>query len=185
MKLSMRVAAIPLCLLMAAAFARAQDQPKASDDHSSDQAKAPDQQTKSHVRLDFLFTEYNGDKKISSLPYTLYVEAASRSPHPGRLRIRDNVHFQLETDVDCFVFADEDGLYELELDVNQFSVYPATEGQSEAAAIPNANNLPVNRTFSASSSMELHDGQTIEGISATDPYNGHVLRISATLHVLK
>ncbi|MGB6876891.1 MAG: hypothetical protein WBD87_12760 [Candidatus Acidiferrales bacterium] len=174
MKLSMKVAAISFGLLMAAAFAPAQDQ-----------AKNSNEVIKSHVRLDFLFTEYNGDKKISSLPYTMYIEAASREPRPGKLRIRDVFHLQVETDIDCSAYAEEDGSYELATNVNRFSVYSAADGQSEAAAIPNANDRPVNRMFTVEFDLELHDGQTMEGASATDPFNGHVLKVSVTLHVIK
>ena len=193
MKLSMKVAAISLCLLMAAAFARAQDQPKLSDDHSTDQAKASDQQNKSHVRLDFLFTEYNGDKKISSLPYTIYAEAVSRGgPRPGRVRMTDNVpvpqggDVTLETDIDSQTSVNDDGSYDLEAVTSQHTVDSATDGQVEPNALPGAGGArPVNRNLWAQFNLKLHDGQAAEGLSATNPLNGHVLKITVTLHVLK
>jgi hypothetical protein len=173
MKLTTKLTILLFSLLMMSAFAAAQDQTKTAN-----------QPTKSHVRVDFLFTEYNGQQKISSLPYTMYIEA-SREPRPGKLRIRDDFHVQVETDIDCFVYADEGGSYELTTNVNRVSAYSAADGQSEPAAIPSANDRPVNRMFTVQFDLELHDGETMEGVSATDPFNGHVLKITVTLRVLK
>lgn len=175
MNLTVKLGTVLMFFLMAGAFAAAQDQ-----------AKAPSEPAKSFVRVDFVFTEYNGQQKVSSLPYTMYVEAvASGAPHPGKLRIRDNFHVQVETDIDCFVFINEDGSYEVEANLNMFSVYSAADGRSEPTANPSANDRPVNRTFTDEFNVKLHDGETVEGASATDPFNGHVIKVTVTLHVMK
>ncbi len=174
MKTTLPVATLLAALLMTCAFAAAQDQTKSSG-----------QPTKSHVRVDFVLTEYNGQQKVSSLPYTMYMEAASTNPHPGKLRIRDDFHVQVETDIDCFAYLNQDGTFDLTTNLNRFSVYSALDGQSEPAAVPTANDRPVNRMFTVEFDLGLRDGETMEGVSATDPFNGHVLKISVTLHVIK
>ncbi|MGB7024269.1 MAG: hypothetical protein WBD73_10770, partial [Candidatus Acidiferrales bacterium] len=61
MKLTLRMAGILVALLLMPVVNRAQEQ-----------AKTPNDQSISHVRIDLLLTEYDGQKKISSLPYTIY-----------------------------------------------------------------------------------------------------------------
>lgn len=174
MKSTIRFATLLAVLLMTCAFANGQDQTKSSS-----------QPIKSHVRVDFVLTEYNGQQKVSSLPYTMYLEAAPTNPHPGKLRIRDDFHVQVETDIDCFAYLNEDGTFDLTTNLNRYSVYSADDGQSEPAAIPTGNDRPVNRVFTVEFNLGLHDGETMEGVSATDPFNGHVLKVSVTLHVIK
>ncbi|MGH9729550.1 MAG: hypothetical protein ACRD4V_13310 [Candidatus Acidiferrales bacterium] len=190
MKLGMRMAGILMCLLLMPLCVQAQES-----------AKTPDQEIISHLRLDFLLTEYNGQEKISSMPYTMYVEAASRTHHPGRLRMGVKVpvaegvdrqgqpsqftYMDVGTNFDCFATALGDGAYDLDLNLNRSSVYAAGEQQTEAEALHSAGGRPVIRTFSTDFDLKMHDGETAEGSSATDPFNGHVLKISVTLHVIK
>jgi opacity protein-like surface antigen len=189
MKLSMKVAAISLCLLMAAASARAQDQPKASDDHSTDIT---------HLRLDILLTEYDGDKKVTSLPNTMFLEARPHNAQDRQLRMGlrvpiasnsgTNQQFSYEnvgTDIDARATTMADGSYDLDLRVDRSSVYSANQGKDETERVPAAGGLPIMRNFVASFDLGLHDGQTSEGTSTTDPFNGHVLKITVILHVLK
>jgi hypothetical protein len=41
------------------------------------------------------------------------------------------------------------------------------------------------RNFNSGFDLVLRDGETGEGVSATDPFNGHVLKVSVTIHVVK
>jgi len=75
MKFSTKFAAMSLCLLMGATLVVAQDANKAADN--------PTVQPLVHLRVDLLLTEYNGEKKIDSLPYTLVLRIASKVQLPA------------------------------------------------------------------------------------------------------
>ncbi|MGC1936265.1 MAG: hypothetical protein WA681_14715, partial [Candidatus Acidiferrales bacterium] len=130
-----------------------------------------------------------------SMPYTMYVEAASHYLRQGKLRMGVKVplaegtnQFQytdVGTDIDCSATVTEDGSYNLDLNVNRSSVYSAGDKQSETDAIRGAGGQPVIRSFGSDFSLKMHDGETTEGSSATDPFNGHVLKVTVTLHVIK
>ncbi|MFZ0640956.1 MAG: hypothetical protein WAM59_14790, partial [Candidatus Acidiferrales bacterium] len=89
------------------------------------------------------------------------------------------------TDIDARATTIGDGLYDLDMDVDRSSVYSANQGTDETGRIPQVGGSPIVRSFRSSFDLGLRDGQTEQGPSATDPFNGHVLKISITLHVLK
>jgi len=189
MKLGMRMLGILMCLALMPAAMRAQDQVKTLNDAEA---------TAAHLRVDFLLTEYNGQEKTSSMPYTMYVEARTHELVPGRLRMGVRVpiprstvateisYEQVGTDIDCTPSIVEGGTYDLQVVVNRSSVYTADNGQGKDDQILRAaSGYPVTRNFNAEFNVKLRDGETVEGTSATDPFNGHVLKVTVTLHVLK
>jgi|SRR6185437_7923103 len=182
LKMGIVVSAL-MCLLIIPSWAQAQQQGKSSD-----------QETIRHLKLDFLLTEYNGEQKISSMPYTMYVEAASHRSHPGHLRMglqvpdKNNNSYNVGTNIDCSASVSGDNSYDLDFTVSRSSIYSAIYSANEQAtetAHDASGGRPVMRTFNADFSLEMHDGQTAEGPAATDPFNGNVLKISVTLHVIK
>lgn len=196
MKLSMRkVAALLFGLLMAAAFAPAQEQSKTPADDI--QATIP------HLRVDVLLTEYAGEKKVSSLPYTIYagvsdfVHHANAAPASLRMGVRVPIatgpvngpstqyeYQNVGTNVDIRAAKIGDATYRLDCTVERTAVSPPNEGAS-AGEPRNIATLPVLTNFNSNFEISLHDGETGEGLSATDPFNGHVLKITVTLHVVK
>lgn len=178
LKLGM-VVSVLMCLLISPVSALAQFQ----------QATSSEEKT-SHLRLDFLLAEYDGQKKVSSMPYTMYVEAFSHRRPDLRGVLRMDVlvpagasQAKAGTDIDCISSVSGDNSYNLELTVIRSSIYSANEQATETAH--DASGAAVTRTFDTYFSIEMHDGQTAEGPSATDPFNGHILKISVTLHVVK
>lgn len=185
MKLGMRMLGILICLVLMPAAINAQDQTQNSNE-----------EVVKHLRIDFLLTEYNGQDRISSMPYTMYVEASSHRGNLGELRMGVRVpvstgtpgqfnYTDVGTDIDCTPMVESGDSYDLILSVNRSSVYPIGNGQSETDAIRGAGNAPVIRNFNSRFNLEMHDGETTEGTSATDPFNGHVLKVTVALHVLK
>lgn len=194
MKLTIKVAVLFLCLLMTAAFARTQEQSQTSSDT---------QATMAHLRVDLVLTEYAGDKKINSFPYTLYVGSSDLAHHhfAGGASLRMGVRVPIATgalngastqyqyqdvgtDIDLQAGTADDATYRLNCSVKRSAVAPLNE--STTADEPrNMATLPVLTNFNSHFEIALRDGQTGEGLSATDPFNGHVLKISVTLHVIK
>lgn len=155
------------------------------------------------VRVQVVIARYQGDKRISSLPYTMSVNAATRGV--GQIRIGADVpistnltagkdggqnlvtapasvsYEQVGTQIDCRVATTEDGRYLLELTVSEKSVY--AEGEGPAVARPGRN--PSFRSFRANNTIVLKDGQTSEFTAAGDRLTGEVVRVEASLHVVK
>ncbi len=184
-KLRMGVAGILLMMLMVPAHLRAQQQANTSTDQSV-----------THLRLDILLNEYDGSKEVNSLPYTLFLESGQRRPRSVRMGLKipivtgtsgtgEQINYQdIGTDIDAWTAPLADGSYDLDMDVDRSSVYSANQGTDATGRIPQGGS-PVVRSFRSSFELGLRDGQTAQGPSATDPFNGHILKISITLHVMK
>lgn len=188
-----QVAAILLAFSILPVCVRAQQQAKNSSGESV-----------TRMRLDIVLSEYNGSKEVENLPYSLFLESTPYPGQPGRVwsvrmglkvpiatsAVDNGVSTQYQyqdvgTDIDAGAKPLGDGLYDLNVSVDRSSVYSANQGTDENERIPRAGGLPVVRAFRSNFDLALRDGQTMQGPSATDPFNGHVLKISVTLHVIK
>jgi hypothetical protein len=140
------------------------------------------------LRIQVIFTELDGDKKVSSLPYSFSVNADERRTRPSsqvrngaRIPVvidKDKItYMDIGTNIDCSAIFQDDGRYKLTMNVERSSI-----SQDSSAS---ASSAPIVRQFRAEINPILKDGQTIESIVATDPLNGHVYHVSVTLTVLK
>ena len=176
-----RMLILPMILVSCGALvAASQDKPKASEPPKDQVAPT------TPLRVQVVFAEYDGEKKIVSLPYSFSVNADERRARPGT-QIREGAripvstgkeqwqYLDVGTNIDCSAQSQEDGRYKLSLSVERSSVSQETSGTSN----------PIIRSFRADVNPILKDGQTFETIMATDPVNGHVSRITVTLTVPK
>ena len=139
------------------------------------------------LRVQVVFTEYDGEKKVSSLPYSFTVNADEKRARPGS-QIRDgaripisagkeqSTYLDIGTNIDCSASLQEDGKYKLQMTLERSSLSPDSAAGS-------AN--PVVRQFRAVVNPVLKDGQTLESIVSPDPLNGHVHHVSVTMNVVK
>jgi type II secretory pathway component GspD/PulD (secretin) len=148
-----------------------------------------------------------GDKKVSSLPYTLICNANDRRAS-AKLRLGIEVpvmatagskdgppsiqYKNVGTNIDCTAASADEGRFRLELTVEQSSVYSAMEEKMRSAApdvegkpLSLLGDRPVFRTFNTNFTPLLRDGQTAQYTAATDPISGEVVRIDVTLSVVK
>lgn len=196
MKLGKRLATLMSGLLIVAGIARTQQ--------STGPAQMP---AMTHLRVELILAEYSGDKKISSLPYTMYVGTAVPGFGTPRESIRMGVRVPIVTgtqkaengnvvanqtnynpvgtDIDCQAWAMSDGRYRLEIGIDRSSVYSPEDSTGQGEEIHVSGNQPILRSFDSRSDLALRDGETGEGISATDPFNGHMLKVTVTIHVVK
>jgi hypothetical protein len=179
--------------LASTAVVRAQDKPAAPP------AK-PAQSTVTPLKVTVLVSRFQGEKKLSSLPYTLSVNAGSRAtlrmgakvpvmmitsanvpkdvPQVGPVQYQD-----VGTDIDCMVWtAQDDGRYRLEITISDTSVYG--DGPAATDNKPAPGN-PSFRSFRATDSMLLRDGQTAQFTTATDKVSGEIVKVDVTLTVVK
>lgn len=139
------------------------------------------------LRVQVLFTEFDGEKKVASLPYSFTVNADERRARPGS-QLRNGARIPISTGKDQFTYLDigtnldcsatlqEDGKYKLQMALERSSISPDSA--------PGGTN-PVVRQFRVDLNPVLRDGQTVESIVSTDPMNGHVYHVTVTLNVVK
>jgi hypothetical protein len=149
----------------------------------------PDEHTPAVIplRVQVVFSEYDGEKKVANLPYNFTVNADERRAKPGsQIRTGARIpvttgkdqftYLDVGTNVDCSATLQDDGRYKLQMALERSSVSP--DAQS-------AGSNPVLRTFRVDLNPVLKDGQSVESIVSADPLNGHVYHVSVTLNVIK
>jgi hypothetical protein len=151
-----------------------------------------------------LFSEFDGEKKISSLPYTFLVNADDNSGPPAALRMGLRVpvatgsrpgadapvqwqYVDMGTNLDGWAEKTSDGRFVLRLGVEKSSAYSPGSGEKPASvAGREVNNAqPVIQSFRTQIHLVMRDGQTIQSTVSTDPVTGHVLKVDVTLNVVK
>jgi hypothetical protein len=147
------------------------------------------------LKVQIVIGRYQGEKKTSSMPYSLTLNAGGRAnlrmgtripisttamsnvskdaPAGGSINYQD-----VGTNIDCSAAEVEAGRFSLVISVDDSSVYP-----DDASASAKSN--PSFRSFRASNSMLLKSGETGQFMSATDRITGETVRVDVTLTVLK
>jgi hypothetical protein len=150
------------------------------------------------LRVQLVVSRHVGEKKVSSIPYTLSVVAndnektslrmgvelpVARSVVSGEGKLQPSYSYRpVGTNIDCGARSTEAGLFKLTLAVSDSSVFlPDKQGMTTSSV----EGVPAFRTFTSSFSVLLRDGQTGQHTAATDPVSGEVLRIDVTVNVLK
>jgi hypothetical protein len=145
------------------------------------------------VRIQLVLSRYQGEKKVSSVPYLLWLTTAESTT---RLRMGVKIpmysggaysYQDVGTNIDSNVNIGPDGMFKVNLTVNDSSVYfpdPARQGTGIPPATADTPP-PAIRSFTSTFTILLRDGQTGQYTSAVDQASGEVLKIDATLNVLK
>jgi hypothetical protein len=174
----------------------AQDKEKSGGEAKSAQTE----KTVTPLRVQVVFTEFEGDKKIGNLPYSFLVNADDRgSPAAVRMGLRVPIEISSNTGVKQFQYQDvgtnidgraakaDDGRFFLSLSVERSSVYlPGTEGKPAAVGGSEISSAqPIVQQFRTQVNLLIRDGQTIQSTVATDPVTGHVTKVDVTLNAIK
>ena len=142
------------------------------------------------LKLLLTLARYDGDRKISSAPYTLWVTANE----PAKTRLRMGVEVPLQsgptltyrsvgTEIDCSAEVRPNGLYKITLSVNESSV-AFVRGDAAKTREPEPD-APSFRSFGSTFSILLRDGQSAQYTTATDPVSGDVTKVDVTMNVVK
>jgi len=186
MKYFNRVLIVPAAVLLFAGLAAAQQKPKPAE---PGQRIIP-------LKVAIVLSEYDGSRKISSLPYTLDVNAIEHHDPRWRTHLRLGVRVPIRTspgkvqytdigtNIDCSALSLPDGTFQLNITTERSSVLLAGAGK-EMRQLQVPNSPPIMLNFRASNILILRDGQSDEATVATDPFSGHLMRVSVTLHVVK
>ena len=161
--------------------------------------------SKVQLKLTLVFSRYQGEKKLSSVPYMVPVAANDiptsirmgtripvvstifTAPGAGAAAIpQSSYNYQnVGTDIDCNATTMEDGAFLVSFTITDSSVYYPDKNESAAAAASASTGAPAFRNFSAKFAAVLRDGQTTQYVAATDPVTGQVVKIDATLNLQK
>jgi len=165
------------------------------------------------VKVDVTIARYQGDKKISSLPFSLYATAAQSMRGSVTMRMGIDVPVGTSTTTETrTVPTSSNGAtnatgatstkteyrnigtsidtYVMRTDETHFSAYVGVSDSSIYTADGDTKNLRTAdaaafRTFSTSNTVTLRDGQTVQFGMGTDKVSGEVLKIEVTLTVIK
>lgn len=155
----------------------------------------------SPVRVQVVIARYQGEKRISSLPYTLFANALPNSRSVAQVRMGAEIpiavaqsaqgdasgktnpvsYDRIGTEIDCFVRLAGDGRFLVELTVSDRTIYT----DNEALKLTAVGMNPTLRSYRAYNAVVLRDGQSTQFPSATDRMTGEVVRIEVTLNVVK
>ena len=151
------------------------------------------------VKVAVTFAEFEGEKKVKSLPYTLIVAADGKTPK-SQLKMGSRVpvytgkengmqYLDVGSNISCVALHADDDRFDLRLDLDRswvegdvaVPVDRGTSSQSLSGQFPE----PIVRQFRSELSLIMRDGQTLESTIATDPLSGKVFKVEVTLSVLK
>jgi|SRR5712692_3996227 len=179
--------------MLVAPAGRAQEKPKAAEEP----------RPITPLKVQVVLTEFEGEKKISSLPYTFFVNADDRRGRPETslrmgLRVpaavstKDSTpavqYFDVGTNIDCSAQTTEDGRFRLQMVVERSSLYAAGPEKKLLDWKPGDPPLtmqPIIRQLRVASSLLVRDGQPVQSTTATDPVVGRTLKIDVTAAVAK
>ena len=159
------------------------------------------------LKVTVLLSRYQGEKRVSSMPYVIGVAASGTAPGPKTtLRMGTDVpvvmtvfgggdgkstpqssytYRNVGTNIDCTAWGDEAtaGLFHLSLTITDSSI--GLDASKKPAAQGVMPDVPSFRNFNSSFTALLRDGQTTQYTSATDPVTGELMKIDVTLNVMK
>jgi Flp pilus assembly secretin CpaC len=135
-----------------------------------------------------VISRYEGDKKVSNLPYTIAVTAndrggslrmGSRIPIPAQAGANTTAGFtyqEVGTNIDCSATS---------LDENRFKIDVSISDSSVMERRPSDGGIPTLRSLFTNNSVVLKDGQSAQFTAAADKTTGEVVKVDVTISVEK
>lgn len=146
------------------------------------------------LRVQLVMSKQLGEKKISSLAYSVPCNAGERKAMlklgvevPVPVRKAETVEFQYRNvgaNIECDARRVADGRFNVHIAFEHSSLYVPGEKTAVAEESRSAG-APFFRTSMSQFSVMLRDGQTLQAVTGTDPVSGEVTAVDVTLTVLK
>ena len=197
----MRTGSVPIASLLLLGILSptvlAQDKPKTDDKTKVEVQTTP-------IKVQIVFTEFEADKKIKSLPYVMYMNA----PNSSELRA-GWVKFRIGSRLPVYVGKNEMQYMDVGTNVDARSAYTGdghvllqmtlerswVEGEvsvpmmrsDSSPSDPSGGHFqePIVRGFKSELDLKLREGQPVESNMATDPISGRVLKVEISFAVVK
>jgi hypothetical protein len=197
MKRLARNVGVKLVFALAALVALSSTAPRA-------RAQEPSQKKPTQLKVQVIFSEFDGEKKVGSLPYVFYVMADA--PRDERASVRMGLRVPVRTggsaqsannqysyqdigtNLDCTAHVQPDGSYALVLTIQRSSLYSTGSEVARESQLTGASAIvdqPVIQNFSTNIQIAVKDGQTVQSNLTADPISGHILKVDVTLTVVK
>jgi len=170
--------------------------PAAAKPEAAKPAPAAAKTSYTPLRLQVTISRYQGDKKVSSLPYSLSIgmngprvqfRVGAQVPY-ATTSVNDGVKTPSYSYRDVGVGIDvsgqmmiDPGVYTMNINVTDTSV----SSSSQIQGAPSITGVPIFRNFSTGGTVVLKDGQTTQLTTAGDPITGEIMRVDVTLTVVK
>jgi hypothetical protein len=182
-----------LAVLLTGIAARAQEKP------------AAEKRPPTAVTVQVVFSEFEGEKKIGSLPYTIPInsEPDQRAADWSQVRMGVRVpivtgskegviqtqYMDVGTNIDCRAWM-EGSHYAVDLRLERSSLYLVGAEGKRVEWSPDERGVgiaaqPIVRQYRSTMTLLMRDGQTIQRAVATDPLSGRQVRVDVTLNVVK
>ena len=151
-------------------------------------AQAPPAKPPVPIKILVVISHYEGDKKVSNLPYTIAVTAnerggslrmGSKIPVPSQGGAGANGGFTYQdigTNIDCSATSLDENRFKVDVSISDSSVM---ERRSSDGGIPTLRSLFTNN------SVVLKDGQSAQFTAAADKMTGEVVKVDVTLSIDK
>jgi hypothetical protein len=172
---------------------------------AQDKPKTDSKAAVSTLKLQVTIVEREGEKKVTNLPYTIFLRAGDGGPASPWTKLRTGSripvyvgkeggtqYIDVGTSIDARGIAAEDGRFDITLNLERSWVDGETDISTQkpgeaAAAEPNSGRFkqPIIRQFKTELTLPMHDGQTAETTEAADPGSGRVLTLNVTMNVVK
>jgi hypothetical protein len=153
------------------------------------------------LEVQLTISRYQGDKRISAVPYVLAVNTnspeaqltmnvdvpVSTNPQADD-KTQPFVSFNYRsvgTNIVCGAVSADDGRYEVTIGVDESTVVPTPDAASGSPQIGTRGGMPAFRNFKSRNRLLLRDGQTRQYTAATDRITGETVRIEVSLKVVK
>jgi type II secretory pathway component GspD/PulD (secretin) len=148
------------------------------------------------LKVQVVIAKYQGDKKISSMPYSLTVRAdgsraslrmGSQVPivtttvvqgDKGNQSVPSYTYKDVGTSIDCQANRIDDTQFKLDITIDDSAIATEPQGASRP-------EHPSFRSFRSSNTLVLKDGQTAQYTTATDKVSGEVMKADVTLTIVK
>jgi len=197
------ISRVVLLFGMLSPFCSAQDKPKVEDSPKAEAHSTP-------VKVQIIFAEFESEKKVKSLPYTLYINAPDAPEWKSgggssfvKLRVGSRVpvytggttgnmtYLDVGTNIDARAAYTGQGRLSLYLKIERswveggVSVPVAKSDGSAAETFGGHFQEPIIRAFQSEFDLKLREGQPVESTVATDPISGKVLKLDVSFTIVK
>jgi hypothetical protein len=173
---------------------------------AQDKSKADETKAEAHptpLKIQVVFAEFDGDKKVKSMPYTTLLTAdAGHGLEYAKLRIGNRVplytgknsefqYVDVGMNIDLRADRVDDGRFGVRIALERSWVQGdvlipvAKTAEAQTGGTPTEFKEPVIGQYKTELYLLLRDGQTVESTLATDPLSGRLLKIEFTLTVVK
>ena len=198
-----RLFAITVTVLMLAVTVGAQNPPPVQAAPDVSPVARPSRQPLVPLEIQIVIARYQGEKRISSMPYLMAVNAngeraslnmgaevaipttafapAADGKSPTPVGLRSYNYRSIGTNIVCGAMTADEGRFDVNISIDDSSVFMKEDG----TAATGAGDMPAFRSFKSRNTLLLRDGQTRQYTAATDRVSSETIRIEVTLKVVK